>query len=56
MGVNPLQGVIGLQQRCGGFFADASHAGDVVGFIAHQGFVIHHLVGADAQRLQDIFG
>ena len=56
VGIDALQGIVFLQQADGRLFANASHAGDVVGGIADQGLVIHHLVGAHAQVLQHIFG
>ena len=39
-----------MEQRDGGLFAHPCHAGNVVGCIADHGLIIHHLIGADAQK------
>ncbi len=56
MGVDVIQRAVFGQEAFGGLLADARHAGDVVGFIAHNGLVIHHLLGADVQFGDDVFG
>ncbi len=56
MGVDVVQIAVFLEQFDGGFLADAAHAGDVVGFIAHQRLEIHNLVGAHAENGKHLFG
>ncbi len=53
--INAVERAEFFEQADGGLFADALHAGDVVGGVADDGFVIDHLVGAYAEFADDIF-
>ncbi len=49
MGIDAVERAELVEQVEGGLFAHARHAGDVVGCVADEGFVIHHLLRADAE-------
>ena len=51
MRVDILKGGICFKQADGCFFANTGNAGNIIGFVAHQGFVVHHLFGPDTQIL-----
>ena len=48
VGVHAFQRAEGLHQAQGGLFADALHAGDVVGGVAHQALHLNELPGLNA--------
>ena len=52
--IDGIQGAKFFEQGNGRLFTHARHAGDVIGFIADEGFVIHHLIGTNAQFTNDI--
>ncbi len=49
MGIDLIQVPVFFQQPERGLLAHAGHAGDVVGVVPDHGFVIHHLLRADAE-------
>ena len=56
VGIDLIQGVVGLQQRDGRLLAHPAYAGDVIGGVAHQGLVIYDLIGPHAQVALHLLG
>ena len=50
-GVESVDAAVLLHQGHGGLFADACHAGDVVGGVAHEGLEVDHVDGVEAVLL-----
>ena len=50
-GVQRVDAAVALDQRHGGLFPDARHAGDVVAAVAHQGLQVDHVDGIKAVGL-----
>ncbi len=53
--INGIERAEFFEQRDGSLFADSGHAGDVIRFIADDGFVIHHLIRSNAELADDVF-
>jgi hypothetical protein len=53
---NLLQAAVALQELCRSLGADPLDAGNVVGGVTTEGFVVDHLPRPDAQFLFDLLG
>ncbi len=52
--VDVVERAVFFEQGNGGLFTNARHAGDVIGLVADDGFVIHDLRGQHAKFFEDI--